>query len=509
MKRLRHNKVLGLAFGERSVLAAEVVGGAHPRIARLGELAYPGGNQQNLAELGAALRQFLHEKGFTARAAIVGLPAAWLLVKAKEVPPADAGALADLLRIQAESDFPADIQNLVFDYAGQPESGQAGTVLLLATPRKYLDATNVLCENARLSRLAVTPSALALSAATQHVQGGNTVVLAVVPAGAEMTAGAGAIPSSLRRLRAAGSPAAFSGELRRAVSTLPLNGSGGELVVWDGVGLDIESLRQSVSLPIRVGQLSSLAGGISVTDGQGMVSKYAAAVALGLAGTGQRELAVDFLSGRLAPPRKSRLPRSVVYAIAAGILIIAASIYGWINLSHKEGEVAKREADYAKNSAPQVDAASVFVTKVTFARGWHTGDLRYLNCLVALYDAVPNDPKDPKSNPYATNIEIHEAVSPDTDKSTAPAGGTAADWRSVIGVFNGNAPSQDVALTISRKMKEVGFASADLIKATVGRGGEINFEIKFQYSPPPPPAVVTPPARLPGGSGERVRGGRR
>ena len=82
--------MIGLSIGERSLLAAEVVAGERPEVARLAEFVYPDGiSPQQPAELGTALGAFLRENKFTAKSAIVGLPARWLVVKCKDVPPAD------------------------------------------------------------------------------------------------------------------------------------------------------------------------------------------------------------------------------------------------------------------------------------------------------------------------------------------------------------------------------------------------------------------------------------
>ena len=55
MIRLHYNKVLGLALGERSLLAAEVSGGVQRRITRMAEFSY---DAQDLATRGPALGKF-------------------------------------------------------------------------------------------------------------------------------------------------------------------------------------------------------------------------------------------------------------------------------------------------------------------------------------------------------------------------------------------------------------------------------------------------------------------
>ena len=108
MKPSRLNKVIGVALGEQSAQVAEVAAGngtAQPEVRQVAEFAYPAGltPAQQPAEVGAALAAFLKDNKFTARAAVVGLPAKWLVAKSKDVPPADAATLTDLLRLSAEA----------------------------------------------------------------------------------------------------------------------------------------------------------------------------------------------------------------------------------------------------------------------------------------------------------------------------------------------------------------------------------------------------------------------
>src|ERR1700722_13927137 len=78
LKVLRQNKVIGLAIGERSLLAAELTAGDKPAARQLAEFVYPDGvSTQNPDALGKALGEFLSANGFTAKTAVVGLPARW------------------------------------------------------------------------------------------------------------------------------------------------------------------------------------------------------------------------------------------------------------------------------------------------------------------------------------------------------------------------------------------------------------------------------------------------
>ena len=171
MKALRYNKVLGLAIGERSIIAAEVSGaGSRPDARRLAEYSFsPELSLADPAALGAALADFLKENQFSTKSAVIGLPAKWLLVKTKEVPPADEHVAADMLRLQAEGEFSSELKELVFDYAGEPNVAGARNVLLVATPQKYVDLANQLCEAAKLTPIGITSSSAVSTAYSQRV----------------------------------------------------------------------------------------------------------------------------------------------------------------------------------------------------------------------------------------------------------------------------------------------------------------------------------------------------
>ena len=140
MKPSHHKKVLGLAMSERSMLVAQVSAGEKPLVERLEEFVYPPGvSTQQPEQLGAALAEFLAQHSFSARAAIIGIPLKWLVVRRKEVPTADAKTVIDMLRLQAESEFSTEL-DLVCDFAGSV--GSASSVLLMGTQKKHIESAD-------------------------------------------------------------------------------------------------------------------------------------------------------------------------------------------------------------------------------------------------------------------------------------------------------------------------------------------------------------------------------
>jgi len=470
--------VLGLALGEKSLFAAEVVAGETPQLARVAEFVYPEGSTPADAEVvGKALGQFLRDNEFSARATVIGLPAKWLVVRPKEVPPADPPTVIELLRLSAEAEFTTELKDLVYDFVGDLD-GQAKSVLLMAMPRKHVDAARAMCEAARLSLLGVTSSAIALGHATSRSMAPNAVVLSVGPTGGEMTGQSGSMSNSLRHVRAPDPGPPFVSEVRRALSTMGQSGPNREVILWDGAGLDVGSLGQSLGVQLRSGDLPALGINTQGSSANGESRRYAAAVALGLAGIGVSDLSVDFLDSRLAPPKEQRVPRWVVVSVIAAIVAIGAVIFAYSDMKQRQARLSdiQSKLDGMKGTLAE---ATAFVSKVSFAQAWHGGDPRYLACLRDITSAIPED-----NQTYATSLVVREVARP----VGAPVPVTAAkqyEARLLSGQLSGKTSEQRQVTIILDAMKRIrAFNNVKLGSTVGGRGGEISFSIDFDYLPP-------------------------
>ena len=444
MKALRHNKLLGIAMGDRSVLIAEVLAGDKPSAKHLAEFEFPQGvTLENAAALGLALAEFLEREHFSARHAVIGLPAKWLLVKNKDLPPADAATAADLLRLGAETEFSSELKDLVFDYVGQADPSQGQTVLLIATPRRHLEWATSMCDAARLTPEAVTSSAAVLAMLTQGDSAKNTIVLTIAAGGAEFVSHRGAHANMLRHLRAPEPSALFINELRRAVSAVPTNGStaGSEMVVWDGAGLEAGRFEQ-MGLPVRYGDLPSL--GVIAPDGNrnGAGRKY-----------GRRRSPwrrrrwseatsrlISCIPGSLLPPVR-RVQSWMVLTGLAVVLAIVAVVGAYLDIQHLTSEKAALDSKLT-DEGPRIKTAQDFVSKVTFAEHWEAGDPRYVACLRDITELLPVD-----GQTYVTGLSIHEIeqkIDPYAKQTSVPA----SPERNLAVTINGKAPNQERALQL-------------------------------------------------------------
>jgi len=438
MKAFGGNKVLGLAIGERGVTACELsrAGAGTGAGASGAEFVYPAGvSAEDGAAVGAALRGFLKQHGLTARRAVVGLPLKWAVVKTKEIPPASPAALADMLRLQAERDFAMEVQDLVLEYAGEASPSAAGTVLLVAVPRKRLDFVRAMAEAAGLTVEAVTLSSIALAEATGRLTKGEGAVLHVASGAAELAVQHRGHPRVLRHMRApvevaagagaadAGTPdagptaagatgvaptpamtprdpaAALTLELRQVLSLMPQNGTigSGELVLWDGVGLgDAPRIwSDAIGLPVRERSLDALGVTLAPNGAPGAAApagagRFAPAAALGLLALDGGGVVPDLLKSRLVEKKKSRAAKPLVWGVAVGAVALFAVAFAAYDLASQRREVEALKVQLSELQ-PRLKDADAIIARVSFAQRWQDQDPRFLACLRHLTDVFPDN----------------------------------------------------------------------------------------------------------------------
>jgi hypothetical protein len=489
LKRLNQKKVLGLAMGERSLMAAELVATeGRPQVKRLAELIYPEGiTISQPTELAKALGHFLKDNHFSTRSAVIGIPLKWLVVKAKDVPPADDATVAQLLRLETEAEFSSELKDLVYDFAGEAAAGSGSRrVLLAATPRKYVDCIESLCDGARLQPLAIMPSALALGTITGASLKRDVLVLAAGPAGSELSSQRHSTATAMRSLRPAMPQPPFISELRRTVSTLDVADGQREMILWDGAGVDAASLGEQLGVNVQDGELQTLGVEASGAGINGQGRKFAAAVALALSAMDESRPGIDFLHSRLAPPSKHRIPRWGYLAGAAVVLFIALGVYAYTDLDRTEQEVNTLQSQINKQQK-DVDAARDFVAKESLAQYWHGGDPRYLACMRDLEDVIPED-----GQTYATNLEIKAETPPlnaGSSQAGAPTAMGADGERTLLATLQGHTPNLESVTALRDRMGRNPAVFKDIKigpETKVPRTQEFLFSITFSYEPPKP-----------------------
>ncbi len=558
MAQRRSNKYLGVAINEQTILVAEVANaGGRREVRRYAEFSFPEGTSAaQLAGAGKAFGAFLKQHAFGAREAIIGLPARWVVIKPKDLPPADPETAATLLRVQAEGEFSADLKEMVYDYAGDSHPKQPRQVLLMAVPRERLTQIHEFAEAARINVDGITPSVAALGVASKALAAPEGIVVYLGGKSAELAV---QMEHGLQRIRhfatsgiaapamaGGGTAVAMGGsgspelvaELRRTFAGIPQNGTppaDRKLVLWDGTGLD-EAARSAISvrlgMPVEAQNLTAMGvGGQQLTA---EASRFAPAVALATCPYLEGGLPVNFNDTRLKAPVESTTRQKMTWAV--GILVVLALAVGalvWETQS-EAATLAAEQANLDKHKS-ELAAAEALIKNVETAQSWYGGRHDpYLNCFVDVTKAFP------PSQCYATKLDLAPLVNPIKPErptpgmavaTTRPATGT------LKGTITGKADNQRIPQEIVNKMLTSGrFPLAKVVsisenRTTVagtptsgtpnggrggrgGRGGEqptpgasrstvtdYTFVIDFNYSPPTAAAAT-------GAAAAPVTGGR-
>jgi len=475
------NKMLGIAITDQALLIAEVVStGAGRELRRCAVYPYPTGSvPANLADLGRGLGQFLRQQGFTARQLVIGVPGNWLLAKAREIPPANDVTAANLLRLQAEGETTAELQDMVYDYAGQADRQHPRAVLVLGAPGTRITQISDLAQDARLSVRAIVPSIMALATASRTLVSPAGLVVYIGPDFVEYAQQKGATVQRLRQVVLAPPPGGGSdnraapsrgqqlaAELQRAMAAVPQNGAGApKLVLWDGSALD-EATRQV--LATRLGatiEFQNLAA-LGLTSADAKALRCVPALSLALAGLDGAPPPVDFAHSRMAPPRQTSTRRKIIGAAVLGSLLLLAAGNLALDTQQQARQAADLQATLAK-MAPDIEQAKAAAKRLAYARNWFDNDLQRLACLADLTRAFPDD-----GSAWAMNVDIQNDLK-------GQIAGKATNWNSAQWIGD--------RLGTNNKFKDV--KVLDLGNA--GRtGNEVSFSVSFTF-------VGTPPATAP------------
>jgi hypothetical protein len=499
-----NKKWLGIAVGERSLTVAEVLGGAeappdpHATIrnpttttTRLAELVYsPTVTLESPQAIGELLQGFLREQSFSARAAVIGVPAKWLVLRTHEIPPTDAQTAAQMLWVHASASLTAELGPIVFDYSGQNHADRATRVLLMGLQQRWLDRLTAMADAARLRVLAVTPTAGALAAASVP-NGDESWILCVGAESSELTTRQAGQTRAIRYIGGASSVSSLVSHVRRA--TLPsLESSSAtaeaaaarHLVLWDEAGLQddaVVALQTAAGMPIVHG--SQRLTGVATTGGNSSRSLGAGAISLAMLAAMGRAMEIDFLHPRIAPPPQPRLrwrTVGIAAAIAAVVLMFTAGV---ADISRCQRQVSQGDHELAA-MGPALAAARPFVGSQQLVESFHHTTPRYLACLRDLTLALPSE-----GQTCFTSFRL------DANMKGQVLGHSDSE-RGVMGLI-ANLNSAGCFSELNRKLdvrdgrRGSGVAAgASPDNSAGGTAPQVSFELTFVYAPGNAPAAV-------------------
>ncbi len=397
--------ILGLAIDDTGVVATELsIQSGRTQVRRTGELAWEQELTADSAKpLGQRLRHFLREQGFTAKRAVVGLAAKWVLTKEIDAPAANAEVLAGMLSIQAERAFSMNADELIFDYCGRASSTDKNPILLLAARRQIVRWIQDLTEAAGLQVQSITLSALACSKALSEGGVASRYGLYARPTYCEFWAQSDGSPRFIKHVPMTknGTPAGYADLLASTVERLvllsPVPGQTPpyRVTAYDACGLAeklVEGLGQRLGPQITVsnGRGGLPAKGLGLKDhpdeGRGI-----AAAAVALTGVEPEKLLVDFLNPRIGAKKAVSHKRAVIW----GAGVAAACLVGVIVLLavwHKYASDLATAKAWLKENNAAIAAAQAKVDRDKYANSWYSQKPWFLECLKELTSAFPEEP---------------------------------------------------------------------------------------------------------------------
>lgn len=465
------HKTLGIALNDSSALVAEVRGPrGRPTVTRAAEFTFP--PDASIAEpllLGQALKQWLRREGSSAKRAVVGLPAKWLLSREEAVPTAERAAVADMLRLKAEQHFSIEPDELCVDCCGGLPDGRADSALLVAALRERVERVAELARAAGISLQAITASSLALASAITAQSSATSCCLCLGPAGGEMTLASAGRFRLLRHFPWSGvSPTdaveTVSGELRRAAAQVSVaSGPEGkwDVTIWsNGTLRPLFAPGSTAEEPYDVRTPEGLSAiGVAKTpfstetDG----TAFAAAAALGLLGMGGDRLPVDFLHSTLAVRRQTKLKRPVLWSAGLAASLAIAGFFFVSDWRAQQATLSDLRTRLAEMT-PELEEIRDISENVSFARAWCDAEPRYLKRLRELTLAFPE-----QGTVWATSIAVRG------DRG---------------GVLSGKATDEKAVLAVMDEMNDSGgFADVKLLymREAGGGGRELSFAISFAF----------------------------
>lgn len=462
--RMTARKMLGLALEENALLVAEVsASGDGAEVSRTAEFRFPEDlSLDDSEQLGAALAEFLHGQGFTARQAVLGLPAKWLVAKRKKMPPTGNRSVAAVLRLQAEREFSLPADQLMMDFLDTGDASQARWVLLVAAQRVRAQQAAALARAAGLKVKALSSSVLALSAASRNGVATDRCVVHLAPGSAELSVETGGQCRMVRHLsldaESDAGGAELVGRLRRALALMPQDGgptAAKRIDLWDSTGELATPLAAQDAGSLRVRSAEGL-GGLGISD-DAHAGRFAAPVALALGGADADDDFVDFANSHLAP-RKSNLPRRrVMWAagVGAGLLLIALVL--GLQLRANAAEVARMDGSLSAMQ-PRIEEAQALIDKVTGARDWYDTSPKFVRCMRELALSFPEE-----GTVWTTSVVIQ------------------SDLRSAI---VGKAVNEQTVYGVLDRLKQnpsIAGVKLNYVRKEAANGGTVSFALSFAF----------------------------
>lgn len=340
---------------------------------------------------GLELRAHLDAAGLTERRCVVAIPASWVMVHSAKTPALAAEDLASYLHLEAEKNFPCDLDELQIAQS-VCRVGEATFVTQLAVRREKLGHLAAVLKAAGLKPVSFSPGFAALPGVIPPTGEGRFTV-AVEPAGATLSVAVGGGIANLRTREMPVETEAAAADFSRL-----------------GREIRITAEQMPVELRTAVRQLFFCGDSAGINSLSAILAAWAANAGLSIeqAGTTNRPLA-EQMAERLAshwleggsgipeflPPQPSRWSvwrsrynskRLASAGVAAGAaVVLAIGAFGW-----QEYRLWKLRSEWGAMQVQVTDLETV-QARIRDFRPWYDTSFRNLSILRRVTECFPDN----------------------------------------------------------------------------------------------------------------------
>ncbi|MBN2372218.1 hypothetical protein JXL19_00315 [bacterium] len=411
----RGKKILGLAIEEKCIFASEMHhDGEGYRVKNVAQMDF----SETLSfdkpdKLGESLAQFIRENKLSAKRAVIGLPARWLMIRQKTMPPSTGESVAGILRIHAEHEFSINPDELVIDYTGNVASDRSSQLSLGAVLRRKLNSVLGTMRAAGLKAISVTASSITLrilickktgmpfpdyflcirSEYSEFLVGKNEQVVDIKHIPGSISTGADHLISELRRIVSLCGAGENAGE-KRTLMILDLSDSDEqrlpEIIKSLSTLVDVTTCDiKAVLKKMDISQVSSR-------------KKFLPSTALVQAFDIRDSFYPDFANSRMNEKVVRIKKNQVIWASAIALCLIIFVLNMIFTWKSDKKDIAEMKLKLAEMST-DVKSAQDIVQKAGYARKWYSDRPEILRCLYELTMAFPVE-----GSIWATNFALNE-----------------------------------------------------------------------------------------------------
>lgn len=430
-------KVLGLSIDEKCIYATEMHHdgeGFHEIKSACLEFT-ENVSFSTPARLGELLGQFIRDNGLTAKRAVIGIPAKWVMIREKNMPPSSGASVTGIVRIHAEHELSINPDDLVIDYTGNISSDKSSRLSIGAALRKNYENVLESLGSAGLKVMSVTVSVMSLgSIVSGHAaQSHPEIFILLRPDYAEVLVGDSNQIVDIKHIQLdrKGGTAFLISCLKRIISFSRVPEKTGEmpgLMILDLSDTDenyIQDIHSALSSMVDITVCDELSLMKKMNMAGAPDSKEYLPSAAIIQGYYLKDSSyMDFCNSRMNEKVVRIKKNQVMWASAIAIcliIIVLNMIYTWESDKRNVAELKQKLADINED----VQSARAVVQKMDYARKWYSDRPEVLRCLYELTMAFPVE-----GRIWATNLAINEEMN-------GIVSGRAVDEKSVIEVLDG------------------------------------------------------------------------